>query len=79
MPANARVCPECGSDEHTGWSDAASEQSRSLPDDSFDHDEFVRREFEGKGPARRRLDWLWWLVAVLLVAVLAWWWIVSFR
>ncbi len=78
LPAAARVCPECGSDENTGWSEAATEQSLGVPDDSFNYDEFVRREFEGKAPTRRRLDWFWWLVAVVLVGALVWWF-VSFR
>jgi hypothetical protein len=44
------------------------------PEDSFDYDRFVKREFEGKAPALRGLHRLWWLAAVLVLAafILAW-------
>jgi hypothetical protein len=68
VPPRARACPECGADETTGWSERATAQGLDLPDDEFDYDEFVQREF---GPARTKprppLGWLWWLVAVLLL------------
>jgi hypothetical protein len=67
------VCPECGSDETTGWSEAASSQALDLPDDSFDYDDFVQQEFGHKNP-KGRLHWFWWLVAVLLLMALALLW-----
>jgi len=73
VPTGARACPECGSDEQTGWSEAAQSANPDLPEDSFDYDEFVSREFGKKGPVPRGIHWFWWLVAVLLVAALAWW------
>jgi hypothetical protein len=79
LPAGARVCPECGSDETTGWSEAASDQALGLPDDSFDYDEFTRREFGPKTPPPSRFRWFWWIVAVLLLAALAWAWGLRFR
>lgn len=69
VPPRARACPECGADEATGWSDDARAADLGLPDDSFDYDEFVKREFEGKQP-RRRLEWLWIIVALILVLLL---------
>jgi len=45
VPDEARACPECGSDEQTGWSDRAQAQRLGLPDDEFDYDEFVKEEF----------------------------------
>jgi hypothetical protein len=76
LPPGARACPECGSDEHTGWSETARTDGLGLPDDSFDYDDFVKREFEAKNPASRRLHWLWWLVAVLVLAafLVGWLW-----
>jgi hypothetical protein len=65
VPRNAKACPECGSDESTGWSEDAQAQSLDLPDDQFNYEEYVAREF---GPSRRsprRL--LWAVVAILLV------------
>ncbi len=65
VPRNARACPECGSDENTGWSDGAHTQSLGLPDDQFDYDEFVAREFHK--PKRSPKKLLWTIVAIGLV------------
>jgi hypothetical protein len=73
LPPNALVCPECGSDETTGWSESAAAQNLNLPDDDFDHDDFVRREFENEGRLKPTgIRWRWWSVAVLLVVLLTW-------
>ena len=65
------MCPECGSDEQTGWSEAAREDSLGLPDDSFNYDEFVTREFEPETSPRKH--WFWWLVAIAVLAAMALW------
>jgi uncharacterized membrane protein YvbJ len=65
VPRRARACPECGSDEKTGWSESAQSQSLDLPDDEFNYDEFVQREF-GK-PKRSKMKLFWWAVAVVLL------------
>ncbi len=49
----ARNCPQCGSDDRTGWSDEAAYGTEDLPsgyggDDDFDYDAFVEREFGNK-------------------------------
>ncbi len=67
LPRNARVCPECGSDDETGWSEEAAVSSLGLPDDSFNYDEFVKKEFEGKAPARKKLHAIWMATAVALI------------
>jgi hypothetical protein len=74
LPPDALACPECGSDETTGWSADAKSDALGLPDDSFDYDDFVKREF-GDGNSRPRgIRWFWWVVAVvLLVAFLMVW------
>jgi len=69
VPPRAKACPECGSDESTGWSEHATAQSLDLPDDDFNYDEFVQREF-GK-PKRSSKQIFWWFVALgLLIASL---------
>jgi hypothetical protein len=35
-------------DEKTGWAEEAYASKLNLPDESFDYDEFVEREFETK-------------------------------
>jgi uncharacterized membrane protein YvbJ len=66
VPRNARACPECGSDESTGWSESAQTQSLDLPDDEFNYDEFVQREFGN--PKRSPTRLLWTVVAIVLLA-----------
>ncbi len=68
LPPHAKACPACGSDEKTGWSDAARYDGLDLPDENFDHDDFVKREFGGKALVPRGIHWLWWLTAILLIA-----------
>jgi uncharacterized membrane protein YvbJ len=68
VPRNAKACPACGSDEQTGWSEEARADGLGLPDQEFDYDDFVSREF-GSGPKKpipRGIHWFWWLVAVVL-------------
>ncbi|MCW5559723.1 MAG: zinc ribbon domain-containing protein [Verrucomicrobiae bacterium] len=72
VPARARVCPECGADETTGWNDQAATQRLGVSDpEDFDADEFAREEWGP--PARRGLAWGWVLVAAILLAALLWW------
>jgi hypothetical protein len=66
VPRRAKACPECGSDESTGWSEQANAQSLDLPDDEFNYDEFVQREFSK--PKRSPKQIFWWCLAALLVA-----------
>ena len=67
VPPNAKACPECGSDEETGWSDATETDGLDIPDENFDYKDFVKKEF-GKGPVPHGVKLYWWLVAVILVA-----------
>ena len=75
VPPNAKACPECGSDEITGWSDEAHREDLGLPDENFNYDEFVKRELSGREVKPRGLRWVWWLVAVLLLAVFVYSWL----
>ncbi len=68
VPPNARACPACGSDEQTGWSEQACEDALGLPDESFDYEEFTRREFDPKRRHPADIHWFWWIIAVLLLA-----------
>jgi hypothetical protein len=70
VPARSKACPECGADEHTGWSEEAYASSLNLPDESFDYDDFVKRELTSKkSPLPRGIKWFWWVVAVAVAAV----------
>ncbi|HHY86282.1 MAG TPA: zinc ribbon domain-containing protein [Verrucomicrobia bacterium] len=72
VPRNARACPECGSDETTGWSDEAEAGHLGLPDDSFNYEEFGEREFGGERARPRGVSKFWWVVAVLVLLAFAW-------
>lgn len=60
VPAQAQACPECGSDEKTGWSDQTVYDNTGV--EEFDYEDWKRRE--GIGPKKPGFGWLWWLVAV---------------
>jgi hypothetical protein len=69
IPRNAKICPECGSDETTGWSETAYASTLNLPDEEFDHEEFAKEEFGASQFKPRGIHWLWWLTALLLLAL----------
>lgn len=69
VPPKAKACPECGSDETTGWSGEAERENLGLPDENFNYDDFVKREFGGGEVKPRGLHWAWWLVAIFLLGV----------
>jgi uncharacterized membrane protein YvbJ len=74
VPRRARACPQCGADDQTGWSEAAQTSGLDLPDEEFDYDDFVKREFGGRKPIPRGIHWFWWLVALgLVIAFLVFW------
>jgi uncharacterized membrane protein YvbJ len=75
VPSGAKACPECGSDETTGWSEAARYDNLNLPDENFDYDDFVKREFSGERTVPRGIHWFWWSVAILAVAGLVYLWL----
>jgi zinc ribbon protein len=75
VPRNAKACPECGSDEQTGWSEESRVDGLDLPDDNFDYEDFVKREFQGKSPVPRGIHWFWWVVAVAILGAFVWLWV----
>jgi len=75
VPPGAKACPECGSDEKTGWSGEASYDHLNLPGEDFDYDDFVKREIVGERAIPRGVHWFWWLVAILVIAGLIGLWV----
>jgi hypothetical protein len=60
VPRGALACPECGADEHTGWSEEAETPGNlGIPEESFDYEEYVKREFGGEAAPdeKRRRFW----------------------
>ena len=67
VPRGALACPECGADENSGWREnAETYDGVDLPDE-FDYDEFTRREFGS--PAKPRMGAVWWVTAIVLLAL----------
>lgn len=70
VPSRAKACPECGADDETGWSERARSDALGIPDDSFDYQDFVEREFKGRKP-KRKLQPLWFAAALILILLFA--------
>lgn len=70
VPPKARACPECGADEKTGWAEDAYASNLDLPEEKFDYDDYVKREFGPKKHLSHGLHWFWWVVGLLLLAAL---------
>ena len=71
VPRNAKACPECGADERSGWrEDADAIDAAGAPEDEFDYERFVADEF-GEPRKKSSSQWLWWIVAVVLLAAFA--------
>jgi uncharacterized membrane protein YvbJ len=69
VPRGSLACPECGADHNSGWrEDADTYDSLDLPEENFDYDEFVRREFPSKirPPGIKRI---WWITAILVLVI----------
>lgn len=79
VPPRAKACPGCGSDGSTGWSDETHVGGLDLPDEDFDYDEFVEREFGKKKPVPHGISWFWWVVAIVLLIVMTGVWAIFFR
>lgn len=76
VPKKALACPECGADHNTGWNpDAGASDGLDLPDDEFNYDEFVEKEF-GSGRVTSSMKPIWWITALVLllsfVAMMLW-------
>jgi hypothetical protein len=69
VPRGSLACPACGADHNSGWRvDTEVYDGLDLPGDDFDYDEFARREFgSGLKPAGIRM--IWWITAIILVAL----------
>ena len=69
VPAKARACPECGSDEKTGWSDNTIYDGTGIEDpEEFDYERWRRRE--GLGGRRSGREWLVWIAALLMLMLI---------
>ena len=63
----ARACPECGSDEETGWSEQGRADRLELPGQDFDYEDFICGEFGDAEAAPGKSRYRWWALAVVIV------------
>jgi len=75
VPPNTKACPDCGSDEQTGWSEAARYDNLNLPDENFDYGDFVKRGLGKERTLPSGIHWFWWLAAILVIAGLIGLWL----
>jgi hypothetical protein len=72
VPPGALVCPECGADHNSGWrEDAESQDGVDLPDEDFDYDDFVKKEFGGASPKPPGVKIIWWIAGILALIAFA--------
>jgi hypothetical protein len=76
----SKGCPKCASqratkkwgatEERKSWEQDDVYDDLDLPDDQFDYDKFIQEEFERTAPRKTAVEWLWWLVALILLMIL---------
>lgn len=74
------ACEECGACAKSGWRGESGVEGLDLPDEDFDYEAFVEREF-GQGNKPRigegRLGRVWWWAAVAVLAAMLWMFVLS--
>jgi hypothetical protein len=72
VPPQAKACPECGACDRTGWAEDADFSAGDLgvPEESFDYNEFVEREFGRKKNLPPGISRFWWVVSLVIAVIL---------
>lgn len=71
VPRGALACPECGADHMSGWREDAAD-GLDLPDEEFDYEDFVEREFgEEEKIKPPGIAWAWWAAGVAALLAFA--------
>ena len=70
---------EAGPKKRKPWERDSIYDGIGIPDDEFDYEEFIQREFGKKPHHRLGIKWYWWatgaaLLALLIAASLRGWW-----
>ena len=78
-----KPCPGCAKKPPASrraaksWQQDCAADGLDLPDEDFDYDEFVAREF-GRAPHRKLgVRWYWWLLGVAVLAALIAGWVIQ--
>lgn len=69
VPPKSLACRECGADHLTGWAPGALDSDGiDLPDDDFDYNEFIEKEFGSPTSARpKHLHPIWWIAGLITI------------
>jgi len=67
VPPRALACPECGADHNSGWREDYLD-GVDLPEEEFNYDDFVKREFDGRDT--QGINPVWWITAIVLLIAL---------
>ena len=69
VPRGSLACPECGADHNSGWrEDADAYDGLDLPDEDFDYEDFIRKEFT-QTPKPAGIKTFWWIAAIILTVL----------
>jgi hypothetical protein len=73
-----KSCPGCAGKQkparrpaEKSWQLDDTYDGLDLPDEDFDYEEFVAREFGGKPHRQLGVQWYWWLLGVALLCLMA--------
>ncbi len=77
VPAKAKACPNCGSCDKTGWSEAArGPDGLDLPEDPLERAKIERKVRFWKLYAKTFMTVFWTLFAIVIL-IMAWSWLAS--
>jgi len=76
VPAGAKFCRQCGASDDSGWSDDDASWDDEVasgygPEEDFDYDEFVARDFPDQARPGSKQRVKRWAMAVLVTIVVA--------
>jgi len=78
LPANAKSCRDCGSDDTTGWSENTYMDGIDLPFDDDEYEAMREKEFGGGGGYANsgkkigfRIDWKM-IIGIVVLAAMLW-------
>ena len=74
LPSHADFCRECGASKESGWGEDDGDWEASVPDDGFEYDEFIAREFpdQASPPLPTSRPQLARVLIVVLILVILW-------
>ena len=79
VPVGSKGCSACKADEDKrkvkrkrSWESDSTYDGLGLPDEGFDYEDFIEREFGDKPHRRIGIAWYWWVTAVVLLVGMTW-------